>query len=57
MSKSNAWPEEYFYKIWHKPYAERLAIAGAMIAAEIDRHLMASQEPTHPKGTTNGHGV
>ena len=36
------WPEEDVLKILRKPYKERLIIAGALIAAEIDR-LQASR--------------
>jgi hypothetical protein len=31
------WSEEMFNKLHKKPYVERLVIAGALIAAEIDR--------------------
>jgi hypothetical protein len=32
-----SWPTEDIDKIFRKPYKERLIIAGALIAAEIDR--------------------
>jgi len=31
------WPDEDCIKMLNKPYVERLAVAGALIAAEIDR--------------------
>ena len=31
------WNKKYLQKLIRKPYVERLAIAGALIAAEIDR--------------------
>ena len=31
------WDEAWFLKLLNKPYKERLAIAGALIAAELDR--------------------
>lgn len=31
------WDNELFFKMYRKPYKERLIIAGALIAAEIDR--------------------
>jgi len=31
------WDESYFAKLLDKPYKERLVIAGALIAVEIDR--------------------
>lgn len=31
------WDENIWAKMWEKPYKERLIIAGALIAAEIDR--------------------
>lgn len=31
------WEEESFQKLMEKPYKERLIIAGALIAAELDR--------------------
>lgn len=35
--KPTNWDEEYWNKMMEKPYKERLIIAGALIAAEIDR--------------------
>lgn len=31
------WDEQIYHKMFDKPYKERLIIAGALIAAEIDR--------------------
>lgn len=36
MKPSN-WDQEIWFKMMSKPYKERLIIAGALIAAEIDR--------------------
>lgn len=33
----NEWDEEIWQKMFDKPYKDRLIIAGALIAAEIDR--------------------
>ena len=33
----DGWDYEIWQKMWDKPYKERLIIAGALIAAEIDR--------------------
>lgn len=31
------WDEDWFYKLLNEPYEERLVIAGALLAAEVDR--------------------
>lgn len=33
------WDKTWFYELCQKPYEERMIIAGALIAAEIDRLL------------------
>lgn len=37
MKRPEGWSPEYWEKLLGKPYTERLSIAGALIAAEIDR--------------------
>ena len=37
------WEDHLVYKIVSKPYCERLVIAGALLAAEIDRQNYISQ--------------
>ena len=37
MKPPKNWDEDYWKKLIHKQYKERLVIAGALIAAEIDR--------------------
>jgi len=37
FGKPEGWDEELWQKMCRKPYKERLAIAGALIAAEYDR--------------------
>lgn len=43
------WSLELWQKMWNKPYRERLIIAGALIAAEIDRVTELEIERNHPK--------
>lgn len=37
------WNEEIWYNMFDKPYKDRLVIAGALIAAEIDRIININQ--------------
>lgn len=41
---------ESYGKIMKKPYLQRLAIAGALISAEIDRVLLESEKQNETKG-------
>lgn len=41
---SLGWSRHYLIRLLNKPYIERLAIAGALIAAEIDRVLAIEQK-------------
>jgi hypothetical protein len=44
----NGWSVDIYKKMRDKPYKERLIIAGALIAAEIDR-IQAVENPPHEK--------